>query len=174
LPSPPKPAFRPSAASDATPSDAAPTDAATSEPAPSDREVAAALEDAAAVLREADEGEGTGGPFQPLFTKLPTAQPTETRVFVHYSAGAVGAPATAMHLVRHLKARGFAAEARPVEFAIPRNSIRYFFDDDRAQAEALRDSLAGQVPGGAAPSVMDFTTYEPRPRPGLIEVWLRA
>jgi hypothetical protein len=148
--------------------------AATGEAAPADRQLAGVVEDAAAALLEAEGAEGAGGPFQPLFTKLPAARPTATRVFVHYSASAVGAPATAMHLVRHLKAEGFTVEARPVEFSIPTNSIRYFFDADREQAEALRSRLEGQVPGGAALSVMDFTSYEPKPRPGLIEVWLRA
>jgi uncharacterized membrane protein len=79
-----------------------------------------------------------------------------------------------MHLVRHLKAAGFAAEVRAIEFPIPTNSIRYFFDADRAQAEALRGSLEGQLPGDAALTVMDFTSYQPRPQPGLIEIWLRA
>jgi hypothetical protein len=156
LPPPPKPVLRPSA---------------TDEAASTDGQLAGAVDDAAAALLEA---EGAGGPFEPLFAKLPASLATQTRVFVHYSASAVGAPATAMHLVRELKAEGFAAEARAVEFPIPANSIRYFFDADREQAEALRSSLEDHIPGGAALSVMDFTSYEPRPRPGLLEVWLRA
>jgi hypothetical protein len=79
-----------------------------------------------------------------------------------------------MHVVRHLRAEGFTVEAQAVEFPIPTNSIRYFFDTDREQAEALRSSLEGQIPDGAALPVMDFTSYQPRPRPGLIEIWLRA
>jgi hypothetical protein len=170
LPPPPKPVFEPPAPA-FEPSAPSPPAEAT----PSDRQLAGLIEDAAAVLLKAEEDAGgTGGPFEPLFTKLPSAQPPKTRVFVHYSSDAVGAPATARHLVRHLKAEGFAVEARAVEFSIPTNSIRYFFDADRAQAEALRSRLEGQVPGGADLSVMDFTSYEPRPRPGLIEVWLRA
>jgi len=156
LPPPPKPVLRQSA-----PAEAAPTD----------RPLTAAVDDAAAAPLEAA---GTGGPFQPLFAKLPASRSAQTRVFVHYSAGVVGAPATAMHLVRHLKAAGFAAEVRAIEFPIPTNSIRYFFDADRAQAEALRGSLEGQLPGDAALTVMDFTSYQPRPQPGLIEIWLRA
>jgi hypothetical protein len=150
LPPPPKPALPPSA---------------TGKAASTDRQ----LDSAAAALPEA---EAAGGPFEPLFAKLPASRPTQTPVLVHYTASGVGAPATAMHLVRHLKADGFAVEARPVEFAIPTNSIRYFFDADRKQAEALRSSLKGQIPDGAALSVLDFTAYEPRPRPGLVEIWL--
>jgi hypothetical protein len=160
LPPPPKPVLRQSA---------------TAEAPSTDRQLAGAVDDAAAALLEAEgAAEGTGGPFEPLFAKLPAQGATQARVFVHYSASGVGAPATAMHLVRQLKAEGFAVEARAVEFPIPTNSIRYFFDADREQAEALRSSLAGQIPGGGALTVMDFTTYEPRPRPGLLEVWLRA
>ena len=174
LPPPPKPALRQADTGPAlrqAETSPALRQADTGEAAPPDRQLAGAVDDAAAALLEA---EGTGGPFQPLFTKFPAPRATETRVFVHYSASAVGAPATAMHLVRHLKAEGFAVEARPVEFSIPTNSIRYFFAADRERAEALRSSLEGQIPGDAALTVMDFTSYEPRPRPGLIEIWLRA
>jgi hypothetical protein len=156
LPPPPKPALPPSAAADA--------------PSP-DGELAGVVEDAAAAVLETD---GAGGPFEPLFAKLPGPLHVQTRVFVHYTANAVGAPATAMHLVRHLKAEGFAAEARAVESPIPSNSIRYFFESDREQAEALRSSLEGEIPDRAALSVRDFTSHEPRPRPGVIEIWLGA
>jgi hypothetical protein len=155
LPPPPKPVLRQSAAA---------------QPASTDEEPARAVDAAAAPL----EPDGLGGPFEPLFAKLPASGPRRTQIFVHYTASAVGAPATAMHLVRRLKSEGFAAEARPVEFAIPTNSIRYFFESDREQAEALRASLEGQLPAGAATSVTDFTSYEPKPHPGLIEIWLRA
>ena len=54
------------------------------------------------------------------------------------------------------------------------NSIRYFFPGDRDEAEALRASLEGQLPGGAALSVMDFSSFEPKPQEGHLEVWLRS
>ena len=56
----------------------------------------------------------------------------------------------------------------------PRNSIRYFFPGDRDEAEALRASLEGQLPGGDALSVMDFSSFEPKPQEGHLEVWLRS
>ena len=83
-------------------------------------------------------------------------------------------PATAMHVVRQLKAAGFSVEARAVPFSIRANSIRYFFPGDRDEAEALRASLEGQLPGGAALSVMDFSSFEPKPQEGHLEVWLRS
>ena len=124
--------------------------------------------------RAPSEAAGMGGPFEPLFAKLPASQATAGQVLVHYKANAAGGPATAMHLVRELKAAGFSVEARPVQFPIGGNSIRYFFPGDRDQAEALRASLEGQLPGDDALSVMDFSTLEPKPQEGHLEVWLRS
>jgi hypothetical protein len=116
------------------------------------------------------EAGGSGGPFEPVVEEA-GSRPA-LRVSVHYAATAAGAPATAMHLVRHLKAQGFAVEAREVGFPIASDSIRYFFDADREAAEALSSSLAGQVPGGGAPPVVDFTHYEPKPQEGHLELWI--
>ena len=123
------------------------------------------VEDAAVAVPEAD---GAGGPFEPILVKTSISEP---RVFVHYTESAPGSPATALNVVRQLRAAGFTVEGRAVEFSIPRASIRYFFDGDRDEAEAVSARLQGQVPGGAVP-IMDFTTYEPKPREGHIEVWL--
>ena len=90
------------------------------------------------------EADGTRGPFQPLFAKLPASHAAGGQVLVQYVADAAGGPATAMHLVRQLRAAGFSVEARAVQFSIRANSIRYFFPDDRDEAEALRASLEGQ------------------------------
>jgi hypothetical protein len=118
------------------------------------------------------EARGAGGPFEPVVEDA-GARPG-LRVSVNYAASAAGGPATAMHLVRHLKAQGFTVEAREVDFAIASDSIRYFFDADRDAAEALSSSLAGQVPGGEAPPVVDFTHYEPKPQEGHLELWIGA
>ena len=117
------------------------------------------------------EAGGSGGPFEPVVEAA--GSQAAVRVFVHYAATA-GAPATAMHLVRHLKAQGFVVEAREVDFAIASASIRYFFAADRDAAEALSSSLEGQVPGGEAPPVVDFTHYEPKPHEGHLELWIGA
>ena len=123
------------------------------------------VENAAVAVPEAD---GAGGPFEPILVKTSISEP---RVFVHYTESAPGSPATALNVVRQLRAAGFTVEGRAVEFLIPRSSIRYFFDGDRDEAEAVSARLQGQVPGGAVP-IMDFTTYEPKPREGHLEVWL--
>jgi hypothetical protein len=180
LPPPPKPDL-PQAATDQAPSD---RPQATTDQAPSDSALRDAVDAAAPLLlaeAPADpatgapsEAEGVGGPFEPLFAKLPASQATAGQVLVHYKANATGGPATAMHLVRELEAAGFSVEARPVPFPIADNSIRYFFPGDRDQAEALRASLEGQLPGDDALSVMDFSTLEPKPPEGHLEVWLRS
>jgi hypothetical protein len=169
LPPPPKPVL-PQAATDQ---------------APRDNQVGDATVDAAIVPAGAaervdqavsapPEGEGTGGPFEPLFGKAPAAQASGGQVLVQYMADAAGGPATAMHVVRQLEAAGFSVEARGVPFSIRASSIRYFFPEDRDRAEALRASLEGQLPGDAAPSVMDFSSFEPKPQEGHLEVWLRS
>ena len=116
------------------------------------------------------ETSGSGGPLEPL--KDEEASLAEIRVFVHYSASAAGQEAIAKHLTRHLEAEGFAVEAREVDLPIDLDSIRYFLPGDRDEAEALGASLEGQIPGGAAPPVLDFTRYEPKPSPGYLELWI--
>lgn len=118
------------------------------------------------------EAGGAGGSFEPVVADAGAR--SGLRVSVNYAASAAGGPALAMHLVRHLKAQGFAVEAREVDFAIASASIRYFFDADRDAAEALSSSLAGQIPGGEAPPVVDFTHYEPKPQEGHLELWIGA
>jgi hypothetical protein len=168
LPPPPKPDL-PQAATDQAPRDNQPgnttVDAAIVP--------AGAEETADQAVSAAPDGEGTGGPFEPLFAKVP-AQASGGQVLVQYMADAAGGPATAMHVVRQLQAAGFAVEARGVPFSIRANSIRYFFPEDRERAEALRASLEGQLPGDAAPAVMDFSSFEPKPQEGHLEVWLRS
>jgi hypothetical protein len=62
-------------------------------------------------------------------------------------------------------------EGRAVAIPIPRDSVRYFFDGDRDEAEAVSARLQDQVTGGAMP-IVDFTSYQPKPRQGHLEVWL--
>jgi hypothetical protein len=153
LPPPPKPAFR---------------QVATAEAAHADEPLANAADDPPSAGLE----EGLGGPFQPLFVKLPASRAAPTQVLVHYPASAVGGPATARHLARLLRAQDLTVEARAVEFQIQSSSIHYFAAADRARAEALRASLEGRIPGGAALPVLDFTHTEPKPRAGHLEIWL--
>jgi hypothetical protein len=156
--------------------------AATAEHPPPTATGAAPLPPPRPAPRSSSAGEGasaTGPIDQALETLLePVVEEVGSRpalrVFVHYAATAAGGPATAMHLVRHLKAQGFAVEAREVDFPIASYSIRYFFAADRDAAEVLSASLEGQVPGGGAPPVVDFTHSEPKPQEGHLELWIGA
>jgi hypothetical protein len=155
LPPPPKPVFRSSSSAQVPPS--------------SDRiagPIDNAIEDAAVALLETG---GEGGPFEPILVKPASSGP---RVLVLYAESAPGSPATALHLVRQLKAAGFAVEGQAVEFPISKPSIRYFFDSDRDEAEAVSAQLDGQIPGGAEVPILDLTHYQPKPREGHVEVWL--
>ena len=143
LPLPPPP--KPAPASNAAPQGSAPRDL-----------IGDAID---ALLRETKRSNGTAAAAAP-------------RVLVHYTANAASGPATAMHLVRQLKAAGFAVEARQVDRPIASPSVRYFFAADRDEAEALLSSLEGQWPGGDAPPVLDLTDSRPKPPPGYLEVWV--
>ena len=127
-----------------------------------------AVDAAAVALIEAD---GAGGTFEPILVKTSISEP---RVFVHYAENAPGGPASALQLARYLREAGFAVESVAVEFPISTHSVRYFFDSDRDDAQAVSARLQGQMPGGAAVPVVDFTDYRPRPRPGHLEIWLRG
>jgi hypothetical protein len=131
-----------------------------------DGEVDDAVQDAAVAALETD---GAGDPFAPILIKSSLAEP---RVFVHYTESSPGSPTTALDLVRQLRAAGFKVEERPVEVSIAENSIRYFFPGDRDEAEALSAQLQSQAPGGAAVTILDLTSYQPKPRQGHLEVWL--
>jgi hypothetical protein len=170
LPPPPKPAPWSSLSGEASvPSDriegaddAAAGAALPADGTPDDRVVA----DAAVAALEDD---GVGGPFEPILIKSSASEP---RVFVHYTEGGAGSTATALHLVRELRAAGFKVEERPVEVAIAESSIRYFFPGDRDEAEVLSAELQSRVPGGAEVTILDLTSYAPKPRQGHLEVWL--
>ncbi|GIL39019.1 hypothetical protein [Roseiterribacter gracilis] len=98
------------------------------------------------------------------------------RIFVHYRRGDAAGEQAAAALVEHLRARGFRiAEVRPVDLRINQASVRYFFDGDRARSETLEREVDAYVRNvGLAPrsDLLPMRYYEPKPRPGTLEVWL--
>jgi hypothetical protein len=100
------------------------------------------------------------------------------RVFIHHTAGRAGDAALAQRLADHLRKQGFTvADIRPVDFSIGKASVRYFFEDDRSASERLVADFGRflQQAGARAPDqASDFTHFMPKPRPGNVEVWLRA
>ena len=95
------------------------------------------------------------------------------RVFVHYAgpAGDEVGRGRAERIARVLEDDGYRIGAiRPTGFAIRTSSVRYFHEADRAAAARLRSDLPPSL--AESTLIMDFTSYEPRPRPGTIELWL--
>jgi hypothetical protein len=108
----------------------------------------------------------------------PAVAAGEIRVFIHHAANSHGGAALAQQVADHLRRQGFiVADIRPVDFIIGKPSVRYFFDDDRSASERLVDELSRffEETGSRAPDqASDFTHFEPKPRPGNVEVWLPA
>jgi hypothetical protein len=98
-------------------------------------------------------------------------------VFVHYSTGQPGADEAAAEVARELRERGFTiADIRAVPSRIATASVRYFYLDDRAEAEALQDALGAVLRsrGYSAGDLKAMTGYKPSPRRGTLEVWVPA
>jgi hypothetical protein len=125
-------------------------------------------------------------PPQPSVTPPPTppveqastphAVPPPARVFIHYSAVNDGSRDRAERLADTLRRQGFRiAGIRSVPFQIGEPSVRYFFADNAADADALVQLSSNALPrlaGLAGPS--DFTHFSPKPQPGTLEIWIPA
>jgi hypothetical protein len=104
------------------------------------------------------------------------ASSTGIRIFIHHAGSDVASAALAHQLASHLRRQGFAvADIRTVDFRIEKPSVRYFFGADRNESEQLvevvqrfSDDARSRSPQRAT----DFTHYNPKPRPGNVEVWL--
>lgn len=109
-------------------------------------------------------------------TATPPALAGATRVFVHHFTADEAGAAMAVRLAERLRSQGIEVAAiRRVPFGIPAASVRYFYPADRDAAQRLV-GLAGPLltaGGRASPRLPgDFTHYQPKPRPGTVEVWI--
>lgn len=82
-------------------------------------------------------------------------------------------------LVGRLRDAGAGSiEVVDVDVRIGRDQIRFYFDEDRADADRLSTAIARSDPADSAaartPDVRDFTSYRPLPRAGTIEVWMAS
>ena len=101
----------------------------------------------------------------PLADERPaaTAALTPPRVVVHYAGRA---EARALQIAQTARATlGTEIEVRRVDLGVSRTNVRYFHGADLTLARFVA-GLSGSA------DLRDFTTFEPRPRRGLIEVWL--
>jgi hypothetical protein len=100
------------------------------------------------------------------------------RIFIHHVKGRSRDAALAQRLADRLRSQGFTvADIRPVDFAIGKPSVRYFFEQDHDGSERLVEALGRyfkRAPFLAPEHASDFTHFEPKPRPGNVEVWLPA
>ena len=91
------------------------------------------------------------------------------RIVVHVPAGSAPAEALSGRLLADLAGRPGTVEERHVMDTPSQPSIRYFHPEDAAAARRAADLMAG---AGLSWTVRDFTSYQPRPSRGTIEVWL--
>jgi hypothetical protein len=110
-------------------------------------------------------------------TSTPPPEPAgPQRVFVHYRRDDAAGEQAAQAIAERLRTHGFPiAELRPVDLRINQASVRYFFDGDRARSQALEREVDAFVrQAGLAPrsELLPMRYYEPKPRPGTLEVWL--
>lgn len=91
------------------------------------------------------------------------------RVVIHYPANSGPAASEADQIAASLAAKAGTVEIRAVN-AVPRSpTIRYFHEEDLPAAETLEALLRN---AGGQWATRAFTAYEPKPRPGTIEVWI--
>lgn len=107
----------------------------------------------------------------------PVSPTAAARVFIHYSAADPNAGPRAELLAELLRTRGYpVAGIVQVPFQIDHSSVRYYFKDNMADADALV-ALSSTVPklaGLAERGPSDFTGYTPKPRPGTMEIWVAS
>jgi len=143
--------------------------------------------------RQASLSESTGESAEPRRPPLPdprppassagladgasAAAPIPARVFIHHTVGARNA-LPAIQLAAYLQTRGFAVtDIRAVDVEIERPSVRFFFDGDRPEGRRLVDAIGtffANAPGQAPHEAADLSHFSPKPRRGIIEVWLPA
>ncbi|HEX2529549.1 MAG TPA: hypothetical protein VHL31_25045 [Geminicoccus sp.] len=115
-------------------------------------------------------------PVEPTVPAELPGLPSEPRVFIHYS-GVDGVSAErAERLATLLRARNYPLVAiRRVPFQIGQPSVRYFFEENRADANQLVQLSSRILPPylrGAYGRPADFTHFSPKPQPGTLEIWL--
>jgi hypothetical protein len=101
----------------------------------------------------------------------------DSRVYFHYSTLEEGGEETARQYAHYVLDNGFLSiEIRPVNVAIKTASVRYFYEDDRAESVKLGQALQQLTISRGLPqvsyTVVDFLRFTPKPRKGTIEVWI--
>lgn len=99
----------------------------------------------------------------------PAAASPSPRIVIHVPTGSEGAEAMSAYLRASLGSRLGTVEARRVVGTPARPSIRYYHPGDEPVARQLAARMAG---AGLTWTLQDFSTFQPRPSRGTIEIWL--
>lgn len=95
----------------------------------------------------------------------------DSRIVIHLRAG--DPLDSADSVIRALVDAGYdQPELRRVDFEISATNVRYFFSDDRADAERIDRIVTSALQGEPRTGPRDFTHYRPLPIEDTIEVWL--
>lgn len=101
----------------------------------------------------------------------PVAGPV--RVFIHVRADDAAALERASAVAAELRRRGVTvAQIRGVRLPVRRDSVRFFYDQDRGAVPGLQDAVQSAWPRAGRWDVRDFRSYGAPPRQGTIELWL--
>lgn len=91
----------------------------------------------------------------------PPASPLKVTILVP----AASDPAAAEEIAQDTQARGHElTRIQQVNLSISEPNVRYFYDEDRAEAERLAKAYGAEV--------KDFTWFKPAPERGTTEIWL--
>lgn len=113
-------------------------------------------------------GASTSSALDPRPEQRPN-QRLDSRVVIHVPVGSAPAEALSAQLLRTFGGRPGTVEARRVADTPARPSIRYFHPEDEP---AARQAVGLMADTGLNWTLRDFTTFQPRPSRGTIEVWL--
>jgi len=116
-------------------------------------------------------GRNAAAPLEPP-RETPPQQPEprrDPRIVIHVPAGSMAAEALSARLVANLRTRSGTVEARRVPDTPSRPSIRFFHPEDEP---AARLAAAWMADAGLNWTLRDFSSFQPRPSRGTIEVWL--
>jgi hypothetical protein len=91
------------------------------------------------------------------------------RIVIHVPAGSEAAKALSARLLESPPPRSSTVEARRVATTPERPSIRYFYAEDESTAQLTAKWMADT---GLNWTLQDFSTFQPLPSRGTIEVWL--
>lgn len=126
-----------------------------------------------AALRQRARVEARPASVDEAATAAYDGETSPVRVFIHVRSADPIARERAAAVAAELERRGVkVAQIRGVRLAVRRDTVRFFYDQDRAAVPALQDAVRSVSPDGFVPLAKDLRSYGAPPRRGTIEIWL--